>query len=91
MSRYQHTLAGTTYAFDGLVELMAKATPARSGDELAGCSAESDTERAAAQWALAEVPLTVFLNEAVVPYESDEVTRLIMDTHDVQAFRRSSR
>ncbi|PYE16794.1 ethanolamine ammonia-lyase heavy chain [Williamsia limnetica] len=86
MSRYQHTLAGTTYAFDGLVELMAKATPARSGDELAGCSAESDTERAAAQWALAEVPLTVFLNEAVVPYESDEVTRLIMDTHDVQAF-----
>ncbi|ORM27005.1 ethanolamine ammonia-lyase subunit EutB [Williamsia sp. 1135] len=86
MSRYQHTLAGTTYAFDGLVELMAKATPARSGDELAGCAAESDTERAAAQWALADVPLTVFLNEAVVPYESDEITRLIMDTHDVQAF-----
>lgn len=86
MTRFKHTLAGTTYAFGGLVELMAKATPARSGDELAGCAAESDTERAAAQWALAEVPLTVFLTEAVVPYESDEVTRLIMDSHDAQAF-----
>ncbi|MBA4023346.1 MAG: ethanolamine ammonia-lyase [Gordonia sp.] len=86
MSRYQHTLAGTTYVFDGLVELLAKATPARSGDELAGCAAESDTERAAAQWALADVPLTVFLNEAVVPYETDEITRLIMDTHDTHAF-----
>ena len=83
---YRHTLAGTTYAFDGLVELLAKATPRRSGDELAGCAAESDTERAAAQWALADVPLTVFLSEAVVPYESDEVTRLIMDSHDSEAF-----
>jgi ethanolamine ammonia-lyase large subunit len=83
---YRHALAGTTYAFDGLVELLAKATPRRSGDELAGCAAESDTERAAAQWALADVPLTVFLSEAVVPYESDEVTRLIMDSHDTNAF-----
>ncbi len=86
MTVYRHILAGTTYTFDGVVELLAKATPARSGDELAGCAAASDTERAAAQWALAEVPLTVFLNEAVVPYESDEVTRLIMDSHDAQAF-----
>ncbi|PXW29043.1 UNVERIFIED_CONTAM: ethanolamine ammonia-lyase heavy chain [Williamsia faeni] len=86
MTLYRHTLAGTTYTFDGLVELLAKATPARSGDELAGCAAESDTERAAAQWALADVPLTVFLNETVVPYETDEITRLIMDTHDPQAF-----
>ncbi|HEY9314734.1 ethanolamine ammonia-lyase subunit EutB [Williamsia sp.] len=86
MTLYRHTLAGTTYTFDGLVELLAKATPSRSGDELAGCAAESDTERAAAQWALADVPLTVFLNETVVPYDTDEITRLILDTHDRQAF-----
>jgi len=77
---------GTTYRFDGLVDLLAKATPARSGDELAGCAAASDAERAAAQWALADVPLTVFLEELVVPYETDEVTRLIIDTHDPVAF-----
>ncbi len=88
MSVYHQHLAGTTYTFDGLVELLAKATPRRSGDELAGCAAESDAERAAAQCALAEIPLPVFLNELVVPYESDEVTRLIVDTHDREAFRR---
>jgi len=65
---------GTTYRFDGLADLLAKATPARSGDELAGCAASSDAERAAAQWALADVPLGVFLEELVVPYETDEVT-----------------
>ena len=86
MTLYRHTLGGTTYAFDGLVELLAKATPARSGDELAGCAAESGTERAAAQWALADVPLTEFLNADVVPYDTDEITRLIMDTHDAQSF-----
>ncbi|MGY2060384.1 ethanolamine ammonia-lyase subunit EutB, partial [Nocardia gipuzkoensis] len=90
MSVYHQHLAGTTYTFDGLVELLAKATPQRSGDELAGCAAESDAERAAAQWALAEVPLPVFLDELVVPYESDEVTRLIIDTHDRDAFARIS-
>jgi ethanolamine ammonia-lyase large subunit len=81
----QHS-GGTTYQFDGLVDLLAKATPARSGDELAGCAAGSDAERAAAQWALADVPLTLFLEELVVPYESDEVTRLIIDRHDPVAF-----
>ena len=84
--RRRHTLGGTTYTFDGLVDLLAKATPTRSGDQLAGCAAESDAERAAAAWALADEPLTTFLEEQVVPYESDEVTRLIVDSHDAEAF-----
>ncbi|KAA8884706.1 ethanolamine ammonia-lyase subunit EutB [Nocardia colli] len=87
MTCYTQQLGGVTYRFDGLVELLAKATPLRSGDELAGCAASSDAERAAAQWALAEVPLTRFLDEPVVPYETDEVTRLIIDTHDRVAFQ----
>ncbi|MFZ2242321.1 MAG: ethanolamine ammonia-lyase subunit EutB [Gordonia amarae] len=84
--RFTQTISGTTYEFDGLVELMAKATPLRSGDQLAGCAATSDAERAAAAWQLADVPLTTFLAELVVPYETDEVTRLIIDTHDRAAF-----
>ena len=85
--KFSQTVSGTTYEFDGLVDLMAKATPRRSGDELAGCAAESDAERAAAAWQLADLPLTTFLDEQVVPYESDEVTRLIIDSHDREAFR----
>ena len=84
--RYTQTIAGTTHEFDDLVELMAKATPRRSGDELAGCAAGSDAERAAAAWQLADVPLSRFVDEPLVPYESDEVTRLIVDTHDRTAF-----
>ena len=84
---FTQSISGTTYTFDGLVELMAKATPRRSGDELAGCAAESDAERAAAAWQLADLPLTTFLGEQVVPYETDEVTRLIIDTHDRVAFQ----
>ncbi|MBF6065537.1 ethanolamine ammonia-lyase subunit EutB [Nocardia terpenica] len=87
MTVYHQRIRGVTHTFDGLVDLLAKATPARSGDELAGCAAHSDAERAAAQWALAEVPLTAFLADPVVPYEADEVTRLILDTHDRMAFR----
>ncbi|MFJ4649818.1 ethanolamine ammonia-lyase subunit EutB [Nocardia sp. NPDC088792] len=87
MTVYHQHLGGVTHTFDGLVDLLAKATPRRSGDELAGCAAHSDAERAAAQWALADVPLTVFLNDPVVPYETDEVTRLIIDTHDRRAFQ----
>lgn len=83
---YRHTLRGHTYQFADLIDVMAKATPARSGDELAGCAAQSDAERAAAAWVLADLPLTVFLDEMLVPYESDEVTRLIIDTHDREAF-----
>src|SRR3954454_6780350 len=81
---------GVTYRFNGLVEVMAKATPLRSGDQLAGCAAESDAERAAAQQALADTALTVFLEEMVIPYEDDEVTRLIIDSHDRVAFQRIS-
>ncbi|MCU1260070.1 MAG: eutB [Bryobacterales bacterium] len=83
---YAAIAAGTSYRFNDLKTLLAKATPPRSGDELAGIAASSATERAAAQMALAEVPLAKFLSEAVVPYETDEVTRLIVDSHDAQAF-----
>ena len=83
---YTHTAGGRTYGFHDLKDLMAKATPARSGDLLAGVAAHSMQERAVAQMALAEVPLARFLNEALVPYELDEITRLIIDTHDAAAF-----
>ncbi|KTS93386.1 ethanolamine ammonia-lyase [Pseudomonas oryzihabitans] len=86
MSGFQHSVGGQTWRFADLKELLAKATPARSGDVLAGVAAASDVERVAAQMALAEVPLKHFLSEAVIPYETDEVTRLILDSHDVQAF-----
>ena len=81
-----HTIDGVVYRFRDLKDLLAKATPARSGDELAGIAAGSAVERVAAQMVLAELPLTAFLNEAVIPYESDEVTRLIVDSHDLSAF-----
>ena len=58
----------------------------RSGDQLAGLAAETQTRRVAAQWALADLPLTAFLSDTVIPYEADEVTRLILDTHDAAAF-----
>ncbi|WPP45597.1 ethanolamine ammonia-lyase subunit EutB [Pseudomonas sp. AN-1] len=86
MAQFVHTVGGQTWRFDSLRELMAKATPARSGDYLAGVAAASAAERVAAQMALAEVPLKHFLVEAVIPYEADEVTRLIIDTHDAAAF-----
>lgn len=75
-----------THQFDTLAELMAKATPRRSGDELAGVAASSAEERVAAQFCLADVPLKLFLAEPLIPYETDEVTRLILDQHDPQAF-----
>ena len=87
MSGYSHTVGNITYSFRDLKDLMAKATPARSGDFLAGVAAEHDEERTVAQMALAEVPLKTFLNEALVPYEDDEVTRLIIDDHDADAFK----
>lgn len=84
--RYSHTVGGHAYAFQSLKELLAKASPARSGDYLAGVAAGDDEERVAAQMALADVPLSTFLSDAVVPYEQDEVTRLIIDDHDAKAF-----
>jgi ethanolamine ammonia-lyase large subunit len=83
---FVHSIAGQTWRFDSLKELLAKASPARSGDFLAEVAAASDAERAAAQMALADVPLKHFLQEALIPYESDEVTRLIIDSHDAAAF-----
>lgn len=87
---YHCTIQNITYRFDTLGVLLAKASPFRSGDALAGVTAGSYEERVAAQMALADVPLTTFLMEAVVPYEKDEVTRLIIDTHDAAAFSRIS-
>jgi len=69
-----------------LRELLAKASPARSGDELAGLAAGSAEERVRAQMTLADRPLSVFLREPIIPYEADEVTRLICDSHDAEAF-----
>ncbi len=86
MSLYQHALGTTTYRFADLKTLLAKATPARTGDTLAGLAASSAEERVAAQMALADLPLKTFLAEAVVPYEADEVTRAIFDHHDADAF-----
>ncbi|MGK5016627.1 ethanolamine ammonia-lyase subunit EutB [Janthinobacterium sp. 75] len=86
MPRFSHTIDKHTYAFASLKELLAKATPPRSGDVLAGVAASSARERVAAQLALAEVPLSLFLNEVLVPYEDDEVTRLIIDSHARAAF-----
>ncbi|MFG6486741.1 ethanolamine ammonia-lyase subunit EutB [Roseateles sp. BYS78W] len=83
---FTHTLGGERYQFADLRTLLAKASPRRSGDELAGVAAANARERVAAQLALADLPLKAFLNEAVVPYERDEVTRLIADTHDTAAF-----
>jgi ethanolamine ammonia-lyase large subunit len=83
---FRHSIAGTSYVFDDLRTLLARATPPRSGDALAGVAAASGAERVAAQRALADLPLQHFLNEAVIPYEADEVTRLIMDSHDRAAF-----
>lgn len=83
---FTHTISGTTYRFKDLKDLLAKATPARSGDDLAGVAASSEIERAAAKFALADLPLKHFLQEAVIPYEADEITRLIFDFHDAHAF-----
>jgi ethanolamine ammonia-lyase large subunit len=83
---YAATVGSRRYSFGDLKTLLAKATPLRSGDQLAGLAAESGEERVAAQFALADLPLGTFLNEAVVPYEKDEVTRLIVDSHDRTAF-----
>jgi ethanolamine ammonia-lyase large subunit len=83
---YRHAIDATSYVFADLRDLLAKASPPRSGDRLAAIAAESAEEMVAARMALADVPLTQFLQEAVIPYEADEVTRLILDGHDAAAF-----
>lgn len=86
MSDYRYTLGERTFIFDSLADVMAKASPARSGDRLAGVIAESAEQRVVAQMLLAELPLKRFLEEPLVAYEDDEITRLILDGHDRQAF-----
>ncbi len=83
---YRQAIDATSYLFDDLRDLLAKATPPRSGDRLAGIAADSAEQMIAARMALANVPLKQFLNETVVPYEDDEVTRLIVDSHDATGF-----
>ncbi|WP_404383179.1 ethanolamine ammonia-lyase subunit EutB [Caenispirillum salinarum] len=87
MTQAAATHRSTRYVFDDLKTLLARASPHRSGDALAGVAAASDEERVAARMALADVPLARFLDEALVPYEDDEVTRLILDLHDADAFQ----
>ncbi|SEO47083.1 ethanolamine ammonia-lyase subunit EutB [Aquisalimonas asiatica] len=86
MSVFRISLGGHNHTFNGLADLLAKASPERSGDQLAGIAATSAQERIAARAALADVPLKQFLEDPVIPYEDDEVTRLILDTHDREAF-----
>jgi ethanolamine ammonia-lyase large subunit len=83
---YSSVAGNIAYRFLDLKDLLAKATPLRSGDVLAGVAAESAVERMAARWCLADLPLNTFLNDAIIPYETDEITRLIMDSHDAAAF-----
>ena len=84
---YKHTIGNKIFQFKDLKTLLAKASPERSGDNLAGISAINAEERMAAKFALAEIPLKYFLTESLVPYEEDEVTRLIIDTHDKNSFQ----
>jgi ethanolamine ammonia-lyase large subunit len=86
MAAYSRVIAGNMYRFPDLKSLLAKASPARAGDTLAGIAAQSEAERMAARFLLADLPLKRFLEEPLVPYEEDEVTRLILDTHNREAF-----
>lgn len=87
MGNYAHAFRGETYRFADLKTVLARASARRSGDELAGLAAASDAERVAARAVLAALPLKIFLEEPLIPYETDEVTRLIFDKHDAEAFR----
>ena len=82
---YSCILGTTRYCFIDLKQLLARASPPRAGDRLAGLASASAEERVAARMALADLPLKRFLEEALIPYESDEVTRLIIDTHDASS------
>ena len=84
--QFGHSVGPRRYVFEGLETLLARASPQRSGDALAGVAAHSEEERMAARMALADVPLKHFLDEAVIAYEHDEITRLIIDSHDAAAF-----
>src|SRR3974390_3648620 len=83
---YGATIGPRRYTFRDLANLLAKASPLSSGDQLAGLSADTDEERIAAQYVLADLPLATFLHDQVVPYEQCEATRLMVDKHDQKAF-----
>ncbi|HTQ70317.1 MAG TPA: ethanolamine ammonia-lyase subunit EutB [Acidocella sp.] len=87
MGNFSHAFRGETYRFADLKTVLARASARRSGDELAGLAAASDAERVAARAVLADLPLKIFLEEPLIAYEQDEVTRLIFDRHDALAFR----
>lgn len=87
MSKFKYVLGHETFQFENLAQLMAKATPLRSGDVLSCVAAKTEKERAVAQLCLADVPLKYFLNEVLISYEEDEITRLIIDEHDTLAFK----
>ncbi len=87
MGNFAHSFRGETYRFPDLKTVLACASGRRSGDELAELAAESDTQRVAARAVLADLPLSIFLEEPLIPYEHDEITRLIFDTHDAAAFK----
>lgn len=86
-SEYRYQLGSKTFRFRSLKEVMAKASPLRSGDQLAGVCAASAEERVVAQMVLADLPLKTFLNDLVIPYEKDEISRLIIDEHNAKAFK----
>lgn len=83
---FSHTIEQTVFRFSDLKDLLAKASPERSGDQLAGIGAQGPVERLAAHMALADLPLKTFLRDPVIPLETDEVSRLIADQHDMRAF-----
>ncbi len=83
---FTHTTRGERFAFADLRELLAKANERKSGDELAGIAACSERERAAAKFALADVPLAVIVANPVVDPNADDVTHLILESHDQRAF-----
>lgn len=83
---YRSTINNFNYQFEDLKAVLAKASPFRSGDVLAGVAAKNYEERVAAQFCLADIPLKTFLTETIIPYETDEITRLIIDDHDAETF-----
>lgn len=88
MKSYRITVSNKTYTFKNLGEVLAKASPERSGDRLAGLIAHDEEERVAAQWCLSEIPLQDFVNQPLIPYEEDEVTRWICDSWNEDSFRK---
>ena len=86
MALFRATLQEERFVFDTLAQVMACATPSRSGDHLAGIAAQTDVQRVAAQCVLADLPLSIFLEQPLIPAEDDEVSRLILETHDAVAF-----